>query len=323
MSRPDSAVPRLAGSDPLRLTDVTKELARKPVLTGVSFDCPPGAVTVLLGPNGAGKTTTVTIAAGLRRPGSGSARCFGVPCSDPAARRLIAVVPQDIAYPGTVRVREVVRFVAAQRPSGGLGPPEAELLERLGLDSLAHRQIGGLSGGQRRRLAVALALVRAPELLVMDEATSSLDHETRLQVWQLIGEYADRGGAVLATTHILGDADLFADRVLVMAGGEVVREGTAVQIRGLVGGRRIRVRLSPDRRDSVLAELHSAGIETTTNEGAVHVLTERAEDAVRTILVLDPGATELEVSTPSLAEALELVVTEVQHATAGCAEGSS
>ncbi|MGI8879733.1 MAG: ABC transporter ATP-binding protein [Jatrophihabitans sp.] len=322
MPRADSDFGPVTGSAPLRLTDVTKSLAGKPVLTGVTFRCPPGAVTVLLGPNGAGKTTTVTIAAGLRRPRAGSAQCFGVPCSDPAARRLLSVVPQEIAYPGSVRVRELLRFVSSQRPSDGLGPPEAELLDRLGLHGLAHRQIGGLSGGQRRRLAVALGLVRAPQLLVMDEATSSLDHETRLQVWQLIGEYAGRGGAVLATTHILGDADLFADRVLVMAGGEVVRDGTAAQIRGLVGGQRIRIRPSAERRSTVLSALRCAGIETTTDGEAVQVLTEHAEDAVRTILMLDPDATGLEVSTPSLAEALELVVTELHPPATVGAEGS-
>ncbi len=310
MSRSGDSAAADSGSQPLLLRGVTKELAGKPVLTGVSLSCPPGAVTVLLGPNGSGKTTTVTVAAGLRRPQRGAAHCFGVPCSLPAARRLLAVVPQEIAYPGTVRVRELLRFVAAQRTPSDFAPPPDELLGRLGLDGLVDRQVGGLSGGQRRRIAVALALLRAPGLLVMDEATSSLDHETRLQVWRLISEYAERGGAVLATTHILGDAELFADRVLVMSAGRVVRAGTATEIRGLVGGRRIRVDVTADRAQAVLAALCSAGFQPSTSNGVVQVMTARAEEAVRMMLGLDPAATGLEVTTPSLAEALDVVLAE-------------
>lgn len=297
-----------AAPEPLAFTDVTKRLGGRPVLAGVAFTCPPGRVTTLLGPNGAGKTTAVTLAAGLRRPTTGTVRTFGADCASPPARRTSAIVAQEIGFPATVRVSELLDFITVQRAPSRIAPPTAELCAALGLTDLLARQIGGLSGGQRRRVAVALGLVRAPGLLILDEATSNLDHEGRQVVWQLVRDYAGRGGTVLATTHILSDAEAVADHVVVLSDGCVLRSGPADEIRALVGGRQITVRVRPDLVDGLAADLSAAGLgpaRASDTPGEIRLVTEHAEHAVRLLLARDPHATGLEVTTPSLAEALD------------------
>jgi ABC-2 type transport system ATP-binding protein len=209
------------------LWSVSKRFGETLALDEVDLAIEAGEVVALLGPNGAGKTTALSILLGLRRPDSGRAEIFGVDPRRPRSRVAVGVTPQDAGFPPTLRVREIVDLVRAHFP---FPPPTDELLERFQLTAVARRQAGGLSGGERRRLAVALAFAGEPAALFLDEPTTGLDVESRRSVWAEIDRYAADGGTVLMTTHHLEEADRLAHRIVLLARGRVVAEGTATEL---------------------------------------------------------------------------------------------
>jgi ABC-2 type transport system ATP-binding protein len=238
---------------PLRFTEVDKALAGRPVLRAVSFACRPGRITALLGPNGAGKTTAVTLATGLRRPDAGRVAVFGREPVDAAARRQFALVPQELGFPDAVTAGSCLRLVTGQRPDRGLAPPVPDLCERMGLGGLLDRRVGGLSGGQRRRLAVVLGLAAAPGLVVLDEATTNLDESSRRETWRLVREYTARGGSALVTSHILADIETHADDVVALAAGRVVLASPLAAVRDRLGADTVSVRVPAGARAAVRA----------------------------------------------------------------------
>ncbi len=209
------------------LKGVSKRFGDNVALDGVDLAVEAGEAVALLGPNGAGKTTALSLLVGLRRPDCGSAEIFGVDPRRPGARVAVGVTPQDAGFPPTLRVREIVDLVRAHFPCPA---PTHELLERFELAAVARRQAGGLSGGERRRLAVALAFAGEPAALFLDEPTAGLDVESRRAVWAEIDRYCVDGGTVLLTTHYLEEAERLATRVVLLARGHVVAEGTAAQL---------------------------------------------------------------------------------------------
>jgi ABC-2 type transport system ATP-binding protein len=206
----------------VRLEGVVKRFGTTVALDGFSLDVAEGEIVALLGPNGAGKTTAVNVLLGLRRQDAGVVELFGSDPGDWRTRLSVGVTPQEMSFPPTLRVLEIVEFTRAHYPQP---VATATLLARFGLDGVADRQVGGISGGQRRRLAVALAFAGAPRLAVLDEPTSGLDVESRRAVWQAVREHTGEGGAVLLTTHHLEEAEALADRIVVAAHGRVVAEG--------------------------------------------------------------------------------------------------
>jgi ABC-2 type transport system ATP-binding protein len=293
---------------PLSLERVDKTLARRQVLSDIGFSCSPGSVTGLLGTNGAGKTTTVTLATGLRRPDRGSVRVFGLNPVTAEARRHFSLIPQEISFPGPVRVGHCLDFVEGQRAPSSYAVSRDQLCDELGLVDLLHRSVGGLSGGQRRRLAVAMGLIRVPGLLILDEATTNLDEAARRATWRLVTDYAGRGGAVLATTHILADIDANADRVIAMAGGRVVRHGTMSEIRQSLGGSTVSAVATP-QACAELTNLVSAaelGVAVAgTPPGRLVWRTQTPLQLVAFIATIDPMATDLVVAATPLAELLD------------------
>ena len=254
---------------PLRLAAVSKQLSGTDVLRDVGFSCPAGAITALLGPNGAGKTTTVTLVAGLRRPDTGRVAIFGRSPDTAAARSDFSLVPQEIAFPAPIRVARCLDFVEAHRPPSSFAPPRDELCERLGVTALLRRSLGGLSGGQQRRVALALGLLRVPGLLVLDEATVGLDEATRASAWALVTDYAERGGAVLVTSHILAEIEANAHRVIALSRGRVVLAEPVETVRSRLGGSRVTVRLpDPGVRRCLVGHIASAGLGSTERAGA-------------------------------------------------------
>ncbi len=191
-----------------------------------------GELVALLGPNGAGKTTLVSLVLGLRRPTAGEVRLFGRDPRDWRARRGLGATPQAMGFPPTLRVREILTLARAHAPSS---PTLADLTAQFGLDDTAGRQAGGLSGGQSRRLALALAFAAAPEVVVLDEPTTGLDVESRRQAWAAIRGFSEAGGTVLLTTHSLEEADALARRVVVLAHGAVVADGTPERLKTCAG----------------------------------------------------------------------------------------
>ena len=214
------------------LVHVDKRFGAVAALTDVSLTVAGGEIVALLGRNGAGKTTALNVLLGLRRPDRGSARLFGIDAREVRARRHVGATPQEPAFPPTLTVAEIVELVAAHYPSPADAPA---LLARFGLQDVASRQAGGLSTGQRRRLAVALAFAGRPRVAFFDEPTAGLDVASRRSVWQAIAEFAAQGGAALITTHDLGEAEALATRVVVVSGGQVVADGSVADIAARAG----------------------------------------------------------------------------------------
>lgn len=221
------------------LDHASKRFGAVAALADVSFEIPRGAVVALLGANGAGKTTALSLLLGLRRPDEGSARLFGADPRQPEARRKLGSTPQESAFPPTLRVEEVLELVAAHYEQPG---STAEIVRQFLLDEVARRQTGGLSGGQRRRLALALALVGSPELLVLDEPTTGLDVESRRATWEALRAYVAGGGTILLTTHYLEEAEALATSIVVVERGRVLAEGSVAEIRARAGLGRVRFR---------------------------------------------------------------------------------
>ena len=221
------------------LRDVTKRFGAVPALDGVTLEVHDGDVVALLGPNGAGKSTAIAVLLGLRAPDAGQARLFGMDPRKPAARRLVGVTPQETAFPLTLRVCEIVELV---RRHFAQPMPAALIYERFELEALVRRQLGGLSGGERRRVAVALAFAGAPKLVVLDEPTTGLDRRARASVWNAIGAHADRGGTVVLTTHYLEEADARARRIVLIEAGKIIADGGVAEIKAAAGLTRISYR---------------------------------------------------------------------------------
>ena len=187
----------------------------------LDLDVRRGEVFAILGPNGAGKSTTIEILEGNRRRDGGQALVLG---TDPGTagrvwRSRIGIVLQEVSDAGMLTVGETVRMFAG---CYGAPRPVADVLGLVGLDALAGSRVRSLSGGQRRRLDVALGIVGRPELLFLDEPTTGFDPEARQQFWELIRLLSADGTTILMTTHYLEEAAALADRVAVVAGGRVV-----------------------------------------------------------------------------------------------------
>ena len=276
-----------------RLRAVRKAFRAVVAVDGVDLELRRGEILALLGPNGAGKSTAVAIMLGLRRPDSGQATLFGGDPRDARSRRHVGAVLQDVSFPSGLRVKAVVDLVRAHYPDAR---PTAEVLAQIGLDGAAERDAGGLSGGQRRRLAVAMALAGSPRALFLDEPTAGMDASARRALLGDIVSFAADGGAVLLTTQQLREAEEIASRVVLLSQGRVVLEGTVAEVRARGGRARVTLRT---QRLPVLA-----GIVSTESRGNRHIVYVDDADRFVTDLVRS-GVTfqELEVTRPSLEDA--------------------
>ena len=206
---------------------------------GLDLHVDQGEIYGFLGPNGAGKTTTVRILTTLLRPSSGHARVAGhdVVTDADAVRRSIGVALQEAAIDPLMSGRELLRMQGALHGLTGAQARErgATLLDRVGLVDAADRRVGGYSGGMRRRLDLALALVHRPDVLFLDEPTTGLDITSRTALWREVRALNDEGTTVFLTTQYLEEAEQLADRVGIIAGGTLVAEGTPADLKGKVG----------------------------------------------------------------------------------------
>lgn len=283
-----------------RLEGVVKSFDKVRALDGVDLALYRGEVLALLGPNGAGKSTAVAVMLGLRRPDLGRAILDGGDPHEPSSRRAVGAVLQDVGFPPTLRVREVVELVGAHyvpRRS------EADVLDPLGLRSLAERQAAGLSGGQKRRLAVAVALAGSPEILFLDEPTAGMDAAARRGLLKDVADFAGRGGAVLLTTQQLSEAEEIATRVVVLDHGRVALEGTVPEMRARGGMTRVTLRAS------TLPRL--TGVTSVDSRGDRHVILVEDSDAlIRNLVGAGVRFHELEVVPVSLEDAFVAITGE-------------
>jgi ABC-2 type transport system ATP-binding protein len=218
-------------TEAIRVRGLRKHYGGRTAVDGVDVDVQPGEVVALLGPNGAGKTTTVEILEGHRRRDSGEVRVLGV---DPQRatnswRSDIGIVLQDAWDAAELTVLEMVRHFARYYPRRR---DPREVLDLVGLTGQARQRIRTLSGGQRRRLDVAIGVVGRPRLLFLDEPTTGFDPEARRQFWDLIRGLARDGTTILVTTHYLEEAEALANRVAVIVAGRIVADGDPATLGG-------------------------------------------------------------------------------------------
>jgi ABC-2 type transport system ATP-binding protein len=215
----------------VHVRDLRKHYGGNPAVGGVEFDIAAGEVFALLGPNGAGKSTTVEILEGHRSRDSGEVSVLG---ADPGEatrewRSRIGIVLQTSNEAPELTVREMVRHFSGYYPS----PRDPDqVIEAVGLSEKADAKLAQLSGGQRRRVDVALGIIGNPELIFLDEPTTGFDPEARRQFWKLIEGLADGGTTILLTTHYLDEAEALADRVGVIARGKVLEINTPQKLGG-------------------------------------------------------------------------------------------
>ncbi|GIE98200.1 ABC transporter ATP-binding protein [Paractinoplanes rishiriensis] len=277
-----------------RAIDVSRSYGSTLALDHVNLEISAGELVGLLGPNGAGKSTLLSLLTGIRRPTSGRVELGGGDPRRPASRRLLGVTPQETGVPASLRVGEVVDFVRAHFPDP-MG--RAELLDQFGLSDLVRRQTGGLSGGEKRRLAVALSFVGKPRIVLLDEPTTGLDVEARRALWDGIRAFHAGGGTVLLTSHYLEEVEALARRVVVIGGGRVLADDSVAAVRGLVAIRRVSLA-------SPVPLPRLAGVAGVDREGdRTHLLTPDADRLVRDLVAAEVPFTDLEIRPTSLEEA--------------------
>ena len=230
-------------------------------LDGLDLDVAQGTVTALLGPNGAGKTTTVKVLTTLIQPDSGSATIDGVDVMrDPdSVRRMIGASGQYAAVDENLTGFENLMMVGKLYHLGSKVAKQRarELIEMFDLVDAANRPVKGFSGGMRRRIDLAGALVINPPVLFLDEPTTGLDPRSRLALWDIIESLVSGGTTVLLTTQYLEEADRLADAISVIDNGRVIAKGTADELKASVGGQRVAVTLVSDADAAPLREIMS------------------------------------------------------------------
>jgi ABC-2 type transport system ATP-binding protein len=222
----------------LQLQSLVKSFGR-PAVDHLNLTVRRGEFYALLGPNGAGKTTTLRLATGLLAPDGGQVEVLGVDmlANPAAAKRHLAYLPDEPMVYGKLKPTEYLEFVAGL---WGIGAAEAEprarrLLEWLDLSAHAHELVEGFSRGMKQKLALAGALIHAPQLLILDEPLTGLDAAAARQVKDLLQQHVADGGTVVLTTHILEVAERLAQRIGIIRAGRLVAEGTLDELRALAG----------------------------------------------------------------------------------------
>jgi ABC-2 type transport system ATP-binding protein len=261
-------------------------------VAGVDIEVAEGEIYAFLGPNGAGKTTTVRMLTTLLRPTGGSARVAGHDVVGEAAqvRRAIGVALQEAALDPLMTGRELIRLQATLHglPSEEGRRRSDELLARVGLRQAADRRVGTYSGGMRRRLDLASALVHEPRVLFLDEPTTGLDPVSRKAIWEEVKALNDEGTTVFLTTQYLEEADRLADRVGIIARGRIVAEGTPAALKAEVGRPHLEIGLIDGTADLAERVCAAFGRPLPSKDGKVLVELERgAAEVAEVVRALD------------------------------------
>jgi ABC-2 type transport system ATP-binding protein len=282
----------------VRVDGVTRRFGAVLAVDNLSLTVERGQTVALLGPNGAGKTTTISMLLGLSTPDAGSIAVFGAAPGSAAAHASVGAMLQDGGMMPGVRVGELLGMVRSLYAAPLALDEAIEISQLYGLEK---RRVDRLSGGQSQRLRLAMALIGDPRLLILDEPTAAMDVETRRGFWHAMEGFTDRGRTILFSTHYLEEADVTADRIVMMARGRVVADGTPAAIKDSVGLRVIRFSI---------AGAGIAGIDTlpgavsaTAHGNRVELRCSDSDAALRSLLATRPDAYDIEVAGVALEDA--------------------
>ncbi|HEY2937686.1 MAG TPA: ATP-binding cassette domain-containing protein [Gaiellaceae bacterium] len=291
----------------IRVEGLRKRFGSVDALSGIELEIPAGMVFGLLGPNGAGKTTTIRVLATVLRPDAGRAEVLGLDVvrEARAVRRRIGLAGQNAAVDGNLTGRENLRLIGrlVHLPRRTIVTRTDELLERFELTEAANRPVRTYSGGMRRRIDLAAALVNRPPVLFLDEPTTGLDPYSRNEVWAMIGELVADGTTVVLTTQYLEEADRLASRVAVVDEGRVIANDTPAALKARLGSTVIELGLADqpaaERARAILGvgapELEGTTVRLTSTDGARLLV-----DALRTLDAEGLVPATLTVREPSL-----------------------
>ena len=286
----------------IQVSSVTKRYGSLAALDGIDLTIESGEFFGLLGPNGAGKTTLISIIAGLVRASSGHVAVLGHDVVDDAraARLALGVVPQELAFDPFFTVRETLEFQSGYFGLTNNGPWIDEVLENLGLTTRARTNMRALSGGMKRRVLVAQALVHKPPVIVLDEPTAGVDVGLRQGLWRFIRGLNRDGHTIVLTTHYLEEAEELCDRIAMLKAGRIVALDSTRNLLDTFSGLLLRLRLD---REELPAGLDG---ELVSSEDGRFALRLRDYDSLEQVLhrVREAGATirELELEPPDLEE---------------------
>lgn len=302
----------------IRLSGLRKTFGSVNAVDGVDLSVRPGEVVALLGPNGAGKSTTIDLALGLARPTGGSAELFGADPRRAIRDGRVGAMLQGGALLPTLTVAESVALVAAahRHPL-----TVAEALERARCTEIAKQRVAKLSGGQMQRARFAVAVVSNPDLLFLDEPTAAMDVEARRTFWTSMREFTAEGRTVVFATHYLDEADTYADRIVMLARGRVVADGTPTEVKAVVSGRRIRATAGSSWTDAATAAIAALpGVRTVDHRaGQLSIVSDDSDATLRALLAAHDDLHDIEVTAHTMDEAF-LALTESATAAQGALE---
>jgi ABC-2 type transport system ATP-binding protein len=291
--------------------NATKRYGDLAAVDDVSFEIPAGQIVALLGPNGAGKTTTIEMLTGFITPTGGRVRVLD---TEPrhggrAWRASVGLVMQSTSLDADLTVRALVSLFAQPYPDP-LGVDQ--VLELVGLTAEGNTKVGVLSGGQRRRVDVAIGIVGRPRVLFLDEPTTGLDPEARRQAWAGIENLTATGTTILLTTHYIEEADHLADRIIVIAGGQVITDTTPHELRTRAGASTIRYELASAAAAADLPASLAGHLEADRRTVLIHTadVTGQLDELVRWASAHQLDLSGLEVGPPSLEDAYLSVINE-------------
>jgi ABC-type multidrug transport system ATPase subunit/peptidoglycan/LPS O-acetylase OafA/YrhL len=304
-SSPGAEVAHAAGTSAARraeaplaeLTGAVKRYGKTVALDCVDLDVRRGEVLAVLGPNGAGKSTAISLWLGLLQPDEGEARLMGRSPLDVESRREVGLMMQEVALEPLLSVRELVDLAASYYPHP-LSVDETLALTRTA--GLGNKRYAKLSAGQKRQAQFAMAVVGRPKLLFLDEPTVGLDVQAREAMWNAIRDLVARGSSVVLTTHYLEEAEALADRVVVLAKGRVIAEGSVDEIRSVVSRTQISCASALSADD---VRRWPGVIEASRDAQKLTITAIDAESVVRRLLAADPALRHLEVRPAALADA--------------------
>jgi ABC-2 type transport system ATP-binding protein len=287
-----------AGDCAVRVQGVTRRFGPVLAVDNLSLTVEQGRTVALLGPNGAGKTTTISMLLGLSAPDAGSIEIFGAAPGSATAHASVGAMLQDGGMMPGVLVGELLAMVRSLYATP-LALHEAVEIAQLG--GLEKRRVDRLSGGESQRLRLAMALIGDPRLLVLDEPTAAMDVETRRGFWHAMEGFTERGRTILFSTHYLEEADVTADRIVMMARGRVVADGTPSAIKDSVGLRVIRFSIATPGIAGI--DALPGAVSATAHGSRVELRCKDSDAALRALLAARPDAYDIEVAGVALEDA--------------------